>query len=62
MISTGQEIQNDGWEQVGFLRRAITKHRAMLEEFDLEDTAIDRSLWDTLDNKWTFDDISEDSL
>ena len=62
MISTGQEMQNDGWEQVEFFKRAIAKHRAMLRDFDLEDTAIDRSLWDTLDNKWTFEDISEDSL
>jgi hypothetical protein len=62
MISTGQEMQHDGWEQVEFLRRAIARHRAMLRDFDLEDTSIDRSLWDTLDNKWTFDDIDVDSL
>lgn len=62
MITTGQELQNDGWEQVDFLRRAIARHRSMLREFDLEDTAVDRSLWDTLDNKWTFDNIDVDSL
>lgn len=62
MIDTGEEIQNDGWEQVEFLRRAITTHRAMLQDFDMEDTAIDRSLWDALDNNWTFDSINSDNL
>jgi succinylglutamate desuccinylase len=62
MIETGEVAQSSGWESVEFLKRGITKHRAMLRDFDLEDTAIDRSLWDTLDNKWTFDEISEDSL
>jgi hypothetical protein len=62
MIDTGETIQNDGWENVEFLRRAIVTHRAMLESFDLEDTAIDRSLWDALENKWTFDSINSDNL
>lgn len=62
MISTGQALQNDGWDQVNLFKRAISKHRSMIREFDIEDTAIDRSLWDTLDNRWTFDDIDIDSL
>jgi hypothetical protein len=62
MIDTGEEIQNDGWEQAEFLRRAITTHRAMLRNFDMEDTAIDRSLWDALDSNWTFDSINGDNL
>jgi hypothetical protein len=28
----------------------------------MEDTAIDRSLWATLDYKWTFDAITEEDL
>lgn len=62
MIETGEPTQSDGWKEVDFYRRAIITHRNMLREFDLEDTAIDRSLWDCLDGKWTFDSINNDNL
>lgn len=62
MIDTGQSIQNDGWDKVEFYRRAIIAHRNLMREYDLEDTAIDRALWETLDDKWTFDDINTDNL
>lgn len=62
MIDTGAEIESDGWDKVDFLRRAIAKHRSMLREYDLEDTAIDRALWSTLDYKWAFDSINDDNL
>lgn len=57
MMETGNVAQSDGWAEVSFLKRAIAKHRAMLMEYDLEETPIDRSLWDALNNEWTFDDI-----
>jgi hypothetical protein len=62
MIETGEVAKSDGWQEVSFLKRAITKHRAMLRDYDLEETAIDRSLWDALDNRWTFDDIDPGSI
>lgn len=62
MIDTGKEIENDGWKEVDFLKRAIVTHRNLLREFDLEETEIDRALWATLDNKWLFDSISEHSF
>jgi hypothetical protein len=62
MIDTGETSNNDGWKEVDFYRRAIIAHKNLLEEFDLEDTAIDRSLWDCLDGKWTFGDINNDNL
>lgn len=62
MIETGTEIETDGWDQVEFLRRAIVTHRTLMRSFDLEDTAIDRALWSTLDNKWLFDSITNDNL
>jgi hypothetical protein len=62
MIETGAEIQTDGWDQVEFLRRAIVTHRTLMRSFDLEDTAIDRALWSTLDNKWLFDSVTSDNL
>lgn len=62
MIETGQEPTSNGWNEVEMLRRAIGKHRSLLEEFDLEDTAVDRALWATLENKWLFDSIDASSL
>jgi len=62
MIETGTEIINDGWDKVEFYKNAIFRHREMLREFDLEETAIDRALWATLGDRWLFDDIDVDNL
>lgn len=62
MIETGQALSSDGWQQVEFYKKAIATHRSLMREFDLEATAIDKALWATLDNKWTFDSIDVDSL
>lgn len=62
MIETGDEVKSDGWDQVDFLRRAIVTHRSMMRDYDLEDTAIDRALWSTLDNKWLFDTVTSENL
>lgn len=62
MIETGETIQSDGWGEAESLRKAIIKHRSMMREFDMEETAIDRALWATLDGKWTFDSIDASSL
>lgn len=62
MLETGETSSDDGWKNVDFYRRAIVAHRNLLREFDLEDTAIDRSLWDALDGKWTFDSINGENL
>jgi hypothetical protein len=57
MLETGNVAKSDGWAEVSFLKRAIAKHKAMLNEYDMEETPIDRALWDALNNEWTFDDI-----
>lgn len=62
MIETGKVMASDGWQNVEFLRKGISAHRALMREYDLEPTAIDRALWATLDNKWNFDSIDTDSL
>lgn len=62
MIETGDVLKSDGWDVVEFYRKAIIEHRNLLRKFDLEDTSIDRALWDTLDNKWNFDSINNDNL
>jgi hypothetical protein len=45
-----------------FYRKAIAKHRALLEEYDLEATEIDRALWRTLDNEWAFEEITGNNI
>ena len=62
MIETGNQIKSDGWDKVEFLKRAISMHRQLLREYDLEDTAVDRALWAALNDKWEFDEITSDSL
>lgn len=62
MIETGSEIKTDGWDQVEFFRRSIITHRNLMRDFDLEETALDRALWATLDNKWEFDSITSDNV
>jgi len=62
LIETGESSVEDGWKEVDFYRRAIIAHRTLMRDFDLEDTAIDRSLWECLDSKWTFDSINNDNL
>ncbi len=61
MIETGQPIADAG-ETANFYRRAIIKHRELMAQFDMEDTAIDRALWGTLENKWEFDRVTSDAL
>lgn len=62
MIETGNLIQTDGWDKVDFYRKAIIEHRNLLREYDLEATAIDRALWDSLDDNWSFDSIDDNNL
>lgn len=57
MIETGEVSESSGWESVEFLKRGIAKHRALLREYDLEETVIDRALWSLLDERWDFDNI-----
>lgn len=62
MIESGNPIQSDGWDRAAFLENAISRHRMLLKEFELEDTAVDRALWSALDGKWEFDEITEENL
>lgn len=63
MIETGEKMEMPVIaNEADTLRRAIIKHRAMLREYDLEETAIDRALWATLENKWLFDSIDSSAI
>ena len=62
MIQTGKPIDMNPFESANFYRRAILKHRELMNVHDLEDTAIDRALWETLDNKWDFDEVTSETV
>lgn len=62
MIETGNIAPSDGWSNVDFLKRAISKHRSMMRELDLEETPIDKALWSALENKWDFDTIDTSNI
>lgn len=47
---------------IDFYRKAITTHRFLIYEYDLEETSIDKALWSTLDGKWEFSNITIDNL
>lgn len=62
MIALGSEGMDDRLAAVEFLRKAIERHRSIMEELDLEPTQVDVALWGALDGKWEFDSLSYDDL
>ncbi len=62
MIALGVDAADEDTTAHLFLRKAIEKHRDMLEEYDLEATPIDLALWEALDGKWSFELINADDL
>lgn len=57
MIALGVEQADDNIGMAVFLRAAISKHRDLLYDLDIEPTKIDEALWSSLDGEWTFDKI-----
>lgn len=57
----GEEIE-ERIATVEMLRRAIGKHRELMDEFDLDPTPIDRALWAVLSGEWLFDKITESEI
>lgn len=62
MIENGVVIEESPWETADFYRRAIKMHRAMLQEYDMEETAVDQALWAALENRWEFDNVDASML
>jgi rhamnose utilization protein RhaD (predicted bifunctional aldolase and dehydrogenase) len=60
MIADGVAPEDE--ETVAKYRTAISKHKELLEEYDMESTSIDRALWGVLDGKWEFDSIDVSTL
>jgi hypothetical protein len=61
MIAVGSSNVDERIKMVEFFRRAIEKHKALIDEYEMDPTAIDYALWDTLDGKWNFDTITEEN-
>jgi septal ring factor EnvC (AmiA/AmiB activator) len=62
MISTGVEVEDEPLSALLSLQKAIRRHRELMYEYDLEETAIDKALWASLDGKWLFDSISKEDI
>ena len=62
LIAMGEDAADQEISAYSFLRKAIERHRQMLQEFDLESTPIDHALWDSLDGQWSFDLIDQEEL
>ena len=65
MIALGIDESGSGDETlqlVGFLRKSIERHREMMNEYDIEPSAIDLALWKSLDGKWHYDEIGPEEI
>ena len=62
MILLGIEKVEERMGIVAFYRNAITRHKELIEEYELDQTPMDTALWATLDGKWEFDQIDKDAL
>jgi hypothetical protein len=62
MIALGDDSNDDRFAAVEFLRKAIERHKSLMEELDLEPTQVDVALWSALDGKWDFDSLNYDDL
>jgi hypothetical protein len=62
MIDGEDTEQTDVWQESVFLRKAISMHKKLIREYDLEETAIDKALWLALDGEWMFDAITVDNI
>lgn len=61
MILLGTEQVDERVGMIEFYRKAIQRHRELMNEYEMDPTAIDEALWASLDGKWDFDDITEES-
>lgn len=61
MILLGGEQVDERVGLIEFYRKAISRHRELMEEYELDPTNIDEALWASLDGKWDFDGITEES-
>ena len=57
MIETGEQPEVSPWDVAETYRAAISKHKDLMAQFDIESTSLDRALWATLDKRWEMDNV-----
>lgn len=62
MIALGTDAVEERLKTVEFLRKSIERHQELMAHYDMEATPIDIALWSTLDGRWNFDDITDDTI
>lgn len=62
MIALGTDAVEERLKTVEFLRKAIESHRNKMREYEMEATPIDIALWASLDGRWDFENINEDTM
>lgn len=61
MILLGTEQVDERVGMIEFYRKAIQRHRELMDEYEMDPTVIDTALWSSLDGKWEFDEITEET-
>lgn len=62
MIALGTDAVEERLKTVEFLRKSIESHRQKMREYEMEATPIDAALWASLDGRWDFENINEDTM
>jgi len=60
MIQGKGLVEEASSNDVEFYRNAIEEHRKLLDQHDIEATAVDKALWAALERRWEFDQIKVD--
>jgi hypothetical protein len=62
MIALDSDAVDERLKTVDLFRRAIERHREMLDEYEMDVSLIDEALWAVLDGRWEFDDLNLNEL
>jgi hypothetical protein len=58
LLAKNGSLSTDG-SLVEFYRKAIVRHKQLMEEYEFDPTVIDEALWLTLKGEWVFDDARQ---
>lgn len=58
LLAKNGSLSNDG-SLVEFYRKAIVRHKQLMQEYEFDPTVIDEALWLTLNGEWVFDDARQ---
>jgi len=62
LIALGDEDVTTEQSMTAFLQQAISTHKEMMDDHDLEPTIVDEALWAALEGKWVFGDIEDSDI